>query len=106
MPQFEDATKPVVQRENEFRDVVKVLAANPNAVKSYTISNKTLEESKKQAEIDKRKMADAGNELTPPVTIRTRPEELADKKSVKVYLWAVKKIVRTPKPKSDKKDAK
>jgi hypothetical protein len=98
MPVFEDATKPVVQRENEFRDVVKFLADNDGTVKSYTIAGKTLEESLSQAEIDKRKMAEAGNELTPKRTIRTRNEPLDDKKSVKVYLWATKKIARKPKP--------
>lgn len=96
---FEDATKPVVQRENEFRDVVAFLAKNPNAVKSYTISREkdaTADDVQAQAAYDKRKMAEAGNELTPPVTVRTREDSLEDG-SLKVFLWVTKKINRKPK---------
>lgn len=103
MPVFEDASKPVAQRENKFRDVVKFLAENDDAVKSYTIARDTLEESTKQAEADKRKMAEAGNELTPKRTIRTRNETLEDGKTLKVYLWAASKIVRKPKVKTETK---
>ena len=95
--QFEDAEKPVVQRENEFREVVKYLAKNPNAVKSYTVSGGTFEENFAQAEADKRKMAEAGNELSPQVTVRTRNETLNDGKSIKVYLYATAKIKRKAK---------
>jgi hypothetical protein len=107
---FEDAEKPVAQRENEFRGVVKHLATNRTAVKSYTIATSDKDENGKvlkteqvlennlaQLEADKRKMSEAGNELAEKVTVRTRHEVLDDKKSIKVYLWAVKKINRKPK---------
>jgi hypothetical protein len=99
---FEDASKPVAQRENEFRGVVAFLAKNLGAVKSYTIAaNKRSEEDvQAHADADKRKMAEAGDELEPKVTVRTRNEKLEDG-SFKVYLWATKKIQRkakTPTP--------
>jgi len=94
---FEDASKPTIQRQNEFRDVVAYLADNRSAVKSYVVSEKTLAESQEKAAADKRKMAEAGNELPSKVTIRTREENLDDGKSIKVFLWATGKIQRKPK---------
>lgn len=86
---------PVAQKENEFRDVVAWLAQNVGAVKSYVIEGDSAEESLKQAESDKRLIAEAGNELATPVTVRSKTEVLADGKSVKVYLHTNgKKIVR------------
>jgi hypothetical protein len=99
---FEDASKPVAQRENEFRDVVKYLADNKDSVKSYTVTAETLEAAYAQAESDKRKMAEAGNELSEKRTIRTREEELNDGKSLKVYLWAAPKIRRKPRTEEEK----
>lgn len=96
----DEAALPVAQRDNEFRDVVKYLAATSGAVKSYVAEGKTEEETLEQVASDKRKMAEAGNELTPKVTIRTRTETLNDGKSIKVYMTATKKIERKRKTES------
>ncbi len=65
---FNDETAlPSVEKENEFREVVKWLAANPGAVKSYVVSEATLEDSQAKVAADKRKMAEAANELTKSV---------------------------------------
>jgi hypothetical protein len=98
---FQDVeTMPAANRvENEFRDVIKFLAANRSAVKSYVIDveGNTLEENRAQYEYDTRKMSEAGRELTPPVTVRTRVETLDDRKSLKVYMRATDKISRRRK---------
>jgi hypothetical protein len=97
---FTDETAvPAKERENEFREVVKYLSQNLGAVKSYVVSEENKEASEAKVAYDKRKMAEAANELSTPVTIRTpRVELLDDGKSFKVYITAVKKIKRTPKP--------
>jgi len=102
MPTFEDATLPVAERENEFRQIVEWLIENRPAVKAYTIAGDakdktwTLEKAEAQLAVDKRKMAAAGREYKTPTTIRTKSETLEDGKTLKVYVWAAaKKITRT-----------
>lgn len=94
---FQDVeTMPAANRvENQFREVVKFLAANRSAVKSYVIDEfDTAEENRARYEYDTRKMSEAGRELTPPVTVRTRVETLDDGKSQKVYMRVTDKISR------------
>lgn len=98
---FTDETAlPTEKRDNEFRAVIAALAKAPGSLKSYVVSEATEADSMAKVAADKRKMAEAGNELSPPVSVRTpRVELLSDKKSVKVWVTTVPKIRRARKEK-------
>lgn len=116
---FAAEAAPTKPRENEFRDFVKAMAAKPETVFSYVVTAENIEKAKEKVAADKRKMAEAGNELTTvakvpggkegetvdkivpaPVTVRTvQTEEQKDKKSIKVWVKATKKVRRVRKEK-------
>lgn len=96
----EEAEAPARVRANEFREFVAAMAAKPGKVFSYVVPKaETPEETVKAFEADKRKMAEAGNELATPVTIRTDNLEAQKDGSLKAYLHATKKVVRARKEK-------
>ena len=90
----EEKKLPVKEKVNEFREVVEFLAKNAGAIRSYVVSEATEEESWSKVAADKRRMTEAGNDLEPPRTVRTKNELLDDGKSIKVYIHVLPNKIR------------